>query len=138
MTFVGSVVLTIHLVMMPVFHGGNFLCSVEDLRKITEGGESQQLCDLGHGQVSFCQQVFAFLQAPGDHIVDRGDAILPFEGMGEVEFVHVRLFCQLIQSQRFFKMLVDVPADGGALVVANIILWGCRDGKAGAAHEADN
>ena len=66
---------------LAVLHGGGCLGSAEDLGEVAQRGESQQLCDLGHGKVCFCQQVFAFLNPLGDHIVDRGDAILPLEGM---------------------------------------------------------
>ena len=130
--------LSIDFVLLPIFQGRYVLCAVEDLGKVAEGGETQKLGDLGHGQVCFSQQVFAFLQASGDHIVDRGDAVLLLEGMGKVEFVHVCLFCQLIQREGFLEMVVDIPADSSTLVVAHGVLGFSGHRKSGAAHEADD
>ena len=84
--------------ILAVFHGRNALGFPEDLREITKGRETQQLGDLGQGKVCFRQKVFAFVDASGDHIIDGGYAVLLFESVREVEFVHVRFFRQLIQG----------------------------------------
>ena len=40
-------------VVLAIFHGGKSLCFSKDLGEVAEGGEAQQLGDLGHGQVGF-------------------------------------------------------------------------------------
>ena len=67
--------------MLTIFHGAYALCSSEHLGEIAERGETQELCDLGHGQIRFRQQIFTLLNSAGDHVIDRGDAILPLKGM---------------------------------------------------------
>ena len=94
--------------------------------------------NLGHGEVGFGKQIFAFLQTSGNHIVNRGYTILLLEGVGEVKFVHVCLFCQLIQREGFLEMVVDIPADSGTLVVAHGVLGFSGHRKSSAAHEADD
>ena len=130
--------LSIHSVLLSVFHGCDALGAMENLGKVTEGRKTQKLGNLGHGQVGFGKQVFAFLQPAGDHVIDRGDAIFPLEGMGEIVFVHVCFFCQLIQRQGFFEMVVDIPADSGALVIAHGVLRFSGHRKSGASHQADD
>ena len=48
--------------------------------------------DLGHGEVGFRKQVFALLDPSGDQVIDGGNAVFLFEGMGQIVFVHVSLF----------------------------------------------
>ena len=93
---------------------------------------------MGQGEICFRQKVFAFVDAPGDHIIDGGNAVLLFESVGEVEFVHVSLFCQLVQGQGFLEMMIDVPADSGTLMIAHVVLGFRGDGKSGTAHQADD
>ena len=130
--------LSIDFVLLPIFQGRYVLCAVEDLGKVAEGGETQKLGDLGHGQIGFSQQVFALFQTSRDHVIDGGDSVFPLEGMGKVEFVHVCLFCQLIQREGFLEMMVDIPADSSTLVVAHGVLGFSGHRKSGAAHEADD
>ena len=123
---------------MPVFHGAGLLGPAEDLGEVAQGRKAQKLGDLGHGKICFCQQVFAFLDPAGDHVIDGGDPILPLEGVGEIIFIDVGLLGQLLQSQRFLEVQVDILPDGGALAVAGNHLGLCLDRQGGAAHEADD
>lgn len=51
------------LLILPIYLGADRLCAVEDLGKITQRGETQQLGDLGHGKICFSQQVLALFNA---------------------------------------------------------------------------
>ena len=129
----------LHLLgVLAVFHGRNALDFAENLGEVAQGGEAQELCNLGHGKIGLGQQVLAFLQTAEDQVIDGGDAILPLECVGQIVFIHVPLLRQLVQSQRFLEVQVDVPADGGALAVGGDCLGMCWDGQGGAAHEPDD
>ena len=102
---------------LAVFLGADVLGAVENLGEITQRGKAQQLSNLGHGKIRFGQQVLAFVDASGDHIVDGGEAVFLFEGMGEIEFIHVSFFGQLLQRQRFLEMQVNISTDSSTLPV---------------------
>ena len=123
---------------MPVFHGTEVLGSAENLGEVAGGGEAKHLGHLRQGQVRLSQQIFAFFNPLGDHVIDGGDTIFPFEGMGKVEFVHMCFFRQLFQSQGFFEMYIDMAPDSGALTVAGDGLGFGGNGQGSASHEADN
>ena len=123
---------------LAVLHGRGCLSSAEHLREVAQGGESQQLSNLGHREVGFCQKILAFLNPLCDHIVDGGSAVLPLEGMGQVVLVHMSILCQLLQSQCFLEMQVDVPFDGSTLSVAGNHLRIHGNSEGSIAHEADN
>lgn len=123
---------------LPIFHGTDQLCSSENLGEITEGGKPQQLGNLGHGKVGFGQQVLALLDSSGDHVVDGGNAVLPFKCMGKIILVHVGIFSQLFQGQCLLKMQIDVSFDGSTLAVAGNHLGLCGDSKGSIAHQADD
>ena len=93
--------------VLAVFHGRNALGFAEDLGEVAQGGEAQELCDLGHGKIGLGQQVLAFFQAAEDQVIDGGDAVFPLEGVGEIVLVHMGFFCQEFQGQSLFEMQFD-------------------------------
>ena len=123
---------------LPVFHGADILGPAEDLGEIAQGGKAQKLGDLGQGQIRFCQQIFALLDPPGDHIIDGGYPVLPLEGVGEVVFVHVGFLRQKLQRQGILEMQVDVTLYRRALTVAGARLGFGGNGKGNAAHQPDD
>ena len=48
------------------------------------------------------------------------------------------IFCQLLQSQGFFEMQIDVPFDSGTLAVCGNNLRFCGNCQSGGAHQADD
>ena len=123
---------------LPKFHGTAAMDLAEDLREITQRGESQKLGDLGHRKIGLSKEVFAFVYSSGDHVIDGGDPILPFESMRKIIFIYVCFLRQLFQCQGFFKMKVDIPPHRCALTVAGNNLGLCLYGQIGIAHKADN
>ena len=111
---------------------------MEYLGKITQGGKAQQLSNLGHGKIRFSQQVLAFVDASCDHIVDRREAVFLFEGMGEIEFIHMSFLSQLFQCQRFFEVKINISPDGSTLSVGRNCLRFGGDSKGSTSHEPDN
>ena len=137
-TYGCSVVLLHAFGTLSEFQRADALGFTENLRKIAQGGESQQLGDLGHGEVGFCQKVFAFIDPPGDQIIDGGHAVFPFKGVGEIVLIDVCLFGQQLQSERFFEVQVDVSAYSGTLAVGGCRLQFCLDRQRGVAHQTYN
>lgn len=67
---------------LAVFQGRRGLGFAENLGEVAERREAQKLRNLGQGKIRFCQEILALFDAPIIHVVDRGDAVLLFEGVG--------------------------------------------------------
>lgn len=79
-----------------VVHGAGAVGFMENLGEVARGGKTQNEGDLGDGKVGFCQEVFTFLNAAGDQIIDGRNPIFLLESMREVVFVHVCFLGELI------------------------------------------
>lgn len=102
---------------LPILHGADRLEFTESLREIAGGGKAQDPGDLGQRQIGLAQKETAFVDPALELVVDRTDAKLLLEGMGQIVFVHMGDLCQMLQGQLLLEMGIDVPPDGGALAI---------------------
>lgn len=105
------------LIVLAVFlrrHAGEL---AESLRKIAEGGEVQDLRDLGNAVVGALQQVFGLKDAAIDHIVNGADAVRLLEQVPERILVHADDVRKSVQRQILVVVLVDILLDPHRVLV---------------------
>ena len=117
------------LVVFPVFCRADPFRLLKCLGKVAGGGKTQDGRDLDLREVCLCQEPFALPDAAGDQIVDRGDAVFPFEGVGHIAFVDAGHFRQFIQVDILFIVMINIMLNGCALAVGAEVGMYLRNGN---------